>query len=185
MQHSRCLAISSRSACLAMAALAWLGLALPATAQTPPASQNAMSADLVPFKTTRTLVTPAARVVVPLDPPVVVSSGGVFKGESDLFGPFTALQHFTVYLGADGNPLFQIGDAVTTTPNGDALSSFIVVLFQPPTTPGIVPMQGAFTIRSGRGRFLGATGSGTVRGEVNMKTGAITLTTEGLVTRPK
>jgi hypothetical protein len=45
--------------------------------------------------------------------------------------------------------------------------------------------QGAFTIRSGRGRFLGATGSGVLRGEVDLKTGAVTVTVEGMVTRPK
>jgi hypothetical protein len=164
-----------------MAALALLGLSLPSAAQT-----NQPPLDLVAFKGTQVLVTPASRAVVPLDPPVAVSSGGIFKGESALFGPYTALQHFTVHLGTDGNPLFQIGEAVWTGTNGDALSfGPIVVLFPPPTTPGVAPMQGVFTIRSGRGRFLGATGSGTVRGEIDLKTGAATLTIEGMVSRPK
>ena len=185
MQHYRTSAISSRSACLAAAALALLGLALPATAQAPPTSQNPMSADLVPLKTTRTLVTPDTTVLVPTDPPVLIASGGVFKGESELFGPFTESHYFTIHLGADGNPLYQIGEAVSTMTNGDAISSSIVVLFLPPTTAGVVPFQGAFNIRSGRGRFLGATGSGIVRGERDLKTGAVTLITEGLVTRPK
>jgi hypothetical protein len=169
-----------------VAALTLLGLTLPAAAQAQQTTQNQPSLDLVAFKGTQTLVTPAARAVVPVDPPVVVSSGGVFKGDSALFGPYTALQHFTVHLGVDGNPLFQIGDAVWNGSNGDALSfGPIVVLFLPPTTPGVVPLQGVFTIRSGRGRFLGATGSGIIRGEVDMKTGAATLVIEGLVTRPK
>jgi hypothetical protein len=142
--------------------------------------------DLVTFKGTQTLVTPATTAVVPIDPAVVVSSGGVFKGQSALFGSYTALQHFTVHLGPNGNPLFQIGEAVWTGTNGDALSfGPVVVLILPPTTPGVVPLQGAFTIRNGRGRFLGATGSGTVRGEIDMKTGVATLVIEGMVTPPK
>lgn len=179
MQHNPFLSTAVRGTALA-AALSLLSLTLPADAQSLP------PLDLVTFKSTQTLVTPATRAVVPTDPPIIVSSGGVFKGESDLFGSYTALQHFTVYLGADGNPLFQIGEAVWTGTNGDALSfGPIVVLFLPPTTPGVVPLQGTFVIRSGRGRFLGATGNGTVRGEVNMKTGAATLVMEGVVTRPK
>jgi hypothetical protein len=185
MQHCRCASTAVRSAALA-AALTLLGLALPTASQAQQPPQNPMSLDLVAFKGTQTSVTPGATAVVPIDPPVVVSSGGVFKGESALFGPYTATQHFTIHLGVDGNPVFQIGEAVWTGTNGDALSfGPIVVLFLAPTTPGVVPLQGAFTIRSGRGRFLGATGSGIVRGEVDMKTGAVTLTIEGLVTRPK
>lgn len=185
MQLYRWSLTAARSARLTVAALTLLGFTLPsAQAQQTPQSQPTV--ELVAFKGTQTLVTPATRAVVPVDPPVVVSSGGVFKGDSALFGSYTALQHFTVHMGVDGNPLFQIGDAVWTGTNGDAISfGPIVVLFLPPTTPGVVPLQGVFTIRSGRGRFLGATGSGTVRGDVDMKTGAATLTIEGLVTRPK
>src|SRR4051794_30081329 len=126
---------AARTASLAVAALTLLGLALPAAAQTAQAPL-----DLVPFKGTQTLVTPASRAVIPLDPPVVVSAGGTFKGESDVLGPYTALQHFTIHLGVDGNPLFQIGDAVLTGSNGDALSAGpIVVMFLPPTAPGRFP----------------------------------------------
>lgn len=185
MQHCRCSSAAVRSAALA-AALSLLGLTLPVAAQSQQTAQGQPSVELVAFKGTQTRMTPAATAVVPVDPPVVVSAGGVFKGESALFGSYTALQHFTVHLGVDGKPLFQIGEAVWTGTNGDALSfGPIVVLFLAPTTPGVVPLQGVFTIRSGRGRFLGATGSGIVRGEVDMKTGAATLAIEGMVTRPK
>jgi hypothetical protein len=185
MHHSRCSSTAVRSAALA-AVLSLLGLALTAATQAQQTVQSQPPLDLVAFKGTQTLMTPDATVVLPTDPPVVASSGGVFKGESTLFGPYTATQQFTIHLGVDGNPLFQIGEAVWTGTNGDALSfGPIAVLFLPPTTPGVLPLQGAFTIRNGRGRFLGATGSGIVRGERDMKTGALTLTIEGQVTRPK
>jgi hypothetical protein len=185
MPHGRRSSTAARTAALA-AALGLLGLSFVVPTQAQQTAQSQPPLDLVAFKGVQTLMTPAATAVVPVDPPVMVSAGGVFKGESALFGPYTALQHFTIHLGADGNPLFQIGEAVWTGTNGDALSfGPIVVLILPPTTPGVVPLLGAYTIRSGRGRFLGATGSGIVRGEVNMNTGAATLTIEGLVTRPK
>jgi hypothetical protein len=141
---------------------------------------------MVAFQGVVTSVTPDSMGFVATDPPVMAAAGGVSKGESALFGPITATQHFTIHLGADGNPHFLIGESVWRGSNGDLLSlGPMVILVQPPTTSGIVTTQGAFIIRSGRGRFLGATGSGVLRGVVDLKTGAVTATLEGLVTRPK
>jgi hypothetical protein len=186
MKRPSCFASACRIHALAGSTLALLAFALPAVAQAEPTPQNPASTNLVAFKGILRSVTPDAMTPVPTDPPVVTAVGGVSKGESALFGPITATQHLTIHLGADGNPLFLIGESVWRGNNGDALSlGPMVILVQPPSASGIVTTQGAFTIRSGRGRFLGATGSGILRGEVDLKTGMVTVTVEGMVTRPK
>jgi hypothetical protein len=184
MNYRFCTASARRMAALGWSALALFGLALSVAAQ---AQQAEPAKDLVAFKGLQTTVgDPGTSLMIPLDPPILADAGGLFKGESELFGPYTANQHITTYLGVDGNPLFLIGEAVWTGANGDALSfSPIVVLVLPSTKPGVISLQGATTIRSGRGRFLGATGSATVHGERDLKTGVATLMIEGLVTRPK
>src|SRR5436190_1354434 len=160
---------------LALASLTLLLLALPAVAA---------PLDLVPLKGVHTSG-PAPGVLLPLDPPQVVSSAGTGAGQSDLVGSYATISHFTLHLGADGTPLYQEGDAVWTTAGGDALSFHVVLLSRPPTTPGTSRAEGVWTVSSGRGRFLGASGSGVVSGEQDLKTGVVTITTDGMVTRPK
>jgi hypothetical protein len=176
MKRQSCFATARRITALAGSTLALLGLALPAVAQAPQ--------DLVPFKATRTSAERWSSVVS-LDPPVQVDVIKV-KGESDLFGPYTADVHFTTYLGVDGLPMFSIGEQVWTGANGDSLTfSPLVVVRVPSTKPGVVLVYGRSIIRSGRGRFLGATGHAVGRTEWDLNTGTSTNVLEGMVTRPK
>jgi hypothetical protein len=177
MKRQPCSTSTPRITVLTLASLALLVSSLPALAAQP-------ALDLVPLKGVHvTGGVPGA--LLPLDPPEIVSSVGTGAGQSDLVGPYTTISHFTLHLSADGKPLYQEGDAVWTTASGDALSFHVVLLFRPPTSPGTALAEGVWTISSGRGRFLGATGSGVVRGEADLKAGTTTITSEGIVTRPK
>jgi hypothetical protein len=183
MKRQSCFATARRTTALAGSTLALLALALPVAAQAP---QSEPPKDLVPFKGMHTSPGEDWTSRVPLDPPVVVRVGKGIKGESEVFGPYTADVHFTTYLGVDGMPLFSIGEEVWTGANGDSLTfSPLVVVSLPSTKPGVLPYYGTSIIRSGRGRFLGATGHAVGRGEIDLNTGKVTNVREGLVTRPK
>jgi hypothetical protein len=73
---------------------------------------------------------------------------------------------------------------------GDSLSIELpAVLFLPQTTPGGPLFEGALFITNGKGRFLGARGSGFVKGVLNTdpatRVGTVVLTAEGFITRPR
>jgi hypothetical protein len=178
MRRQSCFATARRTTALAGSTLALLALALPAVAQAPQ--------DLVPFKASHTSPGETWYSRVPLNPPVDVRVGKGIKGESEVFGSYTADVHSTTYLGVDGMPLFSIGEEVWTGANGDSLTfSPLVVVHLPSTKPGVLPYYGTSIIRSGRGRFLGATGHAVGRGEIDLNTGTVTNVREGMVTRPK
>jgi hypothetical protein len=157
--------------CLALITLAMPGLAAPVAAQQP-------SKTVVPFKLTSSGVTEA--FVIPVSPPLLsVKISG--RGQSDLLGAFTETGHDFLHLGIDGVPHSATdGVAVFTGANDDAVFVRFSGLIRPAASPGTVSFEGAFTVTGGRGRFLGADGSGTIRGEVNDK-GAFTISYDGSV----
>jgi hypothetical protein len=143
--------------------------------------------DLVPFKVNWT---PQYQAFAIATDPVIVSFPSTVTGQSDLFGAFTGVALLTQRLGVDGKPLFATVVHEWTMANGDALSIEVpgmVGLSQ--ITPGGPVLAGALIITNGKGRFLGARGSGLIKGvpqtdPVNGKQTVI-LSAEGLITRPK
>jgi hypothetical protein len=161
----------------ALAIFALAGSALPGGAQE-------SGKDLIPFKIT---VSGKADVfVIPMDPPVT-SSRMSLKGTSDvLAGEVTLTDTHNLYFGVDGAPLKSInGMGVFSSPANDALFVFWDGVGRPTATPGTVQGLGAFTIRGGRGKFAGATGSGTFESVVNVANGDVSQVWSGLISLPK
>jgi hypothetical protein len=165
--------------CLTLITLAATWVAAPSFAQQP-------VKDLVPFKCSWTVQNQPT--VVATDP-AIVSLPSTATGQSDLFGAFSGVAVATQRLGVDGRPLYVTVVGEWTMANGDAISLEVLDVFLPPTAPGGPGVVGAVIITNGKGRFLGARGSGFVRGTLQKDpvTGAETviLTAEGLITRPK
>jgi hypothetical protein len=162
--------------------LALILLSLPWGAAPGFAQQPAKDLDLVPFQAA--YIVASQLISVPVAPPVVAQPG-TLTGQSDLLGPFTGVALANIQMGVDGTRLFNNVVGLWTAANGDTLSVHLTNLFLPQTAPGAPVFQGAFTIANGTGRFLGATGSGFSKGTFDPKTGAVTVSVEGLITRPK
>ncbi len=95
-------------------------------------------------------------------PRPIVSQQLSLAGDAPLLGRITHMEYHIGHVGADGAfKTVTDGTGVTTGAKGDALflswSGFVR-----PTAAGGVIGDGAFIITGGRGRFLGATGSGTL-----------------------
>jgi hypothetical protein len=120
---------------------------------------------------------------IPFDPPIAVASVS-FTGKFDLLGAVTWVSTGRVHFNADGAPTRETdGLAVITVSNGDALFLTYSGLVRV-TSAGFLGEQ-SFTIQGGKGRFLGATGSGSWRGVLESATTQATLEIEGVVSRPK
>jgi hypothetical protein len=166
------------SRALIMLSLPWG--AAPGFAQPPPN-------DLVPFKLSYTIQNQAFPIAT--DPPIV-SFPSTVTGQSDLFGAFTGAALSTQHLGADGKPLFATVVGEWTMASGDALSVEIpAIVGLPQPTPGGPLAEGVLIITNGKGRFLGARGSGFLKVVLQMdpvtRQGTVILSAEGLITRPK
>jgi hypothetical protein len=164
---------------LALTAVVLLGLAVPAGAQQAPL-------DLVPFKAT--LVAPLAQhqlVVIPLSPEIhsVTVTG---KGQADLLGEFAYVDHHFGHPGVDGQPLaITDGIGVLSAASGDALFVTYSMVARPSATQGVRPFEGAFTVAGGKGKFLGATGSGVSTIVLDTVKMEYTQTWAGMISRPK
>jgi hypothetical protein len=158
-------------------------LALPWSAAPRFAQQPAK--DLVPFKASWT--GQSQPIAVATDP-ALVSQPTTLTGQSDLFGAFTGVSLATVHQGVDGKNLYATIVGEWSMANGDALSIEVIDLFVPPT-PGGPLFEAALIITNGKGRFLGARGSGFIRGTLQTDPvthqGMVILSAEGLITRPK
>jgi hypothetical protein len=170
------------SLCLAVLSLMTLGVAFPQSGAAQQSPQDAVS-----FKAT--MVTPLAQVVVveiPLTPPIhsVTVTG---KGESDLLGSFTFVAHHFGRPGIDGLPVdFTDGLSVISGANGDALFVTYNLLFRPTAaTETLFPFEGGFIITGGKGKFVGAIGSGRSTLAWDFGKMNYTQTWEGTVSRPK
>jgi hypothetical protein len=94
--------------------------------------------------------------------------------------------HHTAPLGVDGIPKVADGIGVVTGSNGDALFFTWSGLVRPAATAGILMGENAFLVIGGRGRFRGASGSGTfnyVFDTVDKK--AVTASMDGMIAIPK
>lgn len=173
-----------------LTSLALIALALPCgtarSAAQPPAP------DLVPFKVSwMGAPAPGSGPSSIATDPAIVSLPSVVTGQSDLFGPFTGAALATQHLGVDGKPLYSTVVAEWTMASGDALSiELSAIVYLPQPTPGGPTSEGAFVITNGKGRFLGARGSGFLRQVLQIDpvthqvTGAL-LSAEGFITRPR
>jgi hypothetical protein len=163
---------SPRLRSLALACLSVLGLAVPGVAQ---AQQPAR--EMVPFKVaSKVKVDPAATYVIPLEPTLlsVKLTGG---GEAPPLGAFTTIESPQIRQGVDGKDLWTEALGVFSGTNGDA------VFYQ---YKGIVPrMEATFVITGGKGRFLGATGSGVMTWVATANQGEFICTFDGTISAPK
>jgi hypothetical protein len=161
----------------ALTVLVPLGLALPASAQSLPKDQ-------VPFKASfkgkfQALLTVEA-------PPISGSLHETATGQATPLGEFKWAAHLRVYGGVDGTDAFLIGEAGSfIAANGDAITVTYVVLPRDLSNPEIGVYEGAWVVTGGRGRYAGATGSGTVRFEVKFAPGEVSTTWTGSVSAPK
>ena len=163
----------------ALMALALLGLGVPSAAQ---AQEPAK--DLVAFKAT---LTGFPNVVQIPREPAVLSVHLSLTGQSDLLGSITWIEHHYTRVGVDGIARSPTGIAVLTAANGDALFIDWFGQANPPTNAGIITGESNFYVTGGRGRFLGAIGSGVLRfvlDPADQKTG-LSWSVEGMVSRPK
>jgi hypothetical protein len=165
---------------LALTTLALLGMAYPC-----PSGAQQSTQDLVPFKATLTGPLPTIAGVVPVEPPMVFGSVSLV-GEASFLGQARWVDLHTGQLGVDGIPKSQDGVGVMSGANNDAIFIRWRGLIRPTSTPGVFTGDLAYVVTGGRGRFLGATGSGLqtfVFDPVDKK--AVTFSWDGMISRPK
>jgi hypothetical protein len=131
----------------------------------------------VPFKATMTGPLPE-QFEIPVSPPVfAVKETGA--GEADLLGPFQWVGHFMQHGGPDVRSprLLTDGIGVMKASNGDA----IFFLYSGKVILGLdsQPRELAFVVTGGQGKFLGATGSGLFRDNVDFIGSKFTRSVEG------
>jgi hypothetical protein len=160
-----------------------LGLALPAAAQAQQAAQS-QPANLVPLKFA--YVSTGDSTTIPVSPPIVPTSLVIIRGQADYLGPITGMGHVINHLGADGNLAYNDGGVlVLNAVNGDAVFFTFVGVVRPSTRPGTLTLEEPMIITGGKGRFLGATGSGVLNLVVDFSNGQATGTFAGMITAPK
>ena len=139
----------------------------------------------VPFKAT--MAGEFRGLVIPLPAPIV-SEQLTCKGQADLLGPLTSIEHYFARLDVDGK-LSSVTDGigVFAGANGDALFITYSGLARPAAAGEAGRQELAFTVTGGQGRFAGATGSGVIRDAIFFKDNLFTITREfeGVVTAPK
>jgi hypothetical protein len=140
--------------------------------------------DLVPMKGTVTGV--GDSFLIPMDPPILTgrSTGA---GQVELLGQQFAVTWIGLgitTLGVDGTPLSTDGLNVFTYPEGSAAFVHTIALIRPSTKAGYLAYEGTWTLTGGRGMFLGASGSGTWGGEIEIATGKTTASWQGANVMP-
>jgi hypothetical protein len=156
---------------VAAAAAAASGLAKPAQAAETPAP--------VPFKWT--VAGKFDFFVIPFDPPVG-SGRMILKGQSDVLGgEITMTDMHTGHLDNAGNLNRSTdGMAVLAGPGGDAIFAHWSGVARPDPATGII-FRGGFTVKGGRGRYAGATGSGTFDSVPDLAKSEVTQVWEGVI----
>jgi hypothetical protein len=166
-----------RSNCLVLAAVAALSLTISAAAQAqqPPKDALAFKAEVSGSFSTNP--------PVPTEPPIITAWMSL-KGRSDLLGgEISFVDTHYWQMGIDGNPQTATSlGGVFTGPSGDAL--FIVWDAVIPRPDGVVGGYGRFLVRGGRGKFAGASGSGTMISALP-GTNQVTQVYEGAILLPK
>lgn len=175
MRHRRCVI-----GC-AVTTLALLGLAGPGRTQS--AGQN-----LVPFTASTKLDSALSNsLVIPTSPPLE-SSNLVGMGEGSPIGAFTFAGHRIMRLDVEGKPLgVKEGVVVFSAANGDAIFLSYGGVVRQTDTAGVIIQESVFQVTGGRGRFLGATGSGVQRVTVDQRQNPPVRTGgyEGVISPPK
>lgn len=156
-----------------------VGLGRVAGAQEPPREQ-------VPMTMSLTIPWPQPRHAIPLSPPITVGLNTA-RGEHELLGSYTLQEHALVRFDTDGGQPVSITDgfAALTGENGDAIFIAWSARYLQPTEPYEVVIEGIYTVTGGRGRYLGATGSGVIRRLFDVDTELFIGTLEGTVSRLK
>jgi hypothetical protein len=118
----------------------------------------------------------AAGYLLPLEPPL-----GVYKmvgsGEAAPFGPVTAVEHGFSQRGLDGKELWYEAIGVFSGANGDAVFFTYRGVSQTP--------EATLVITGGKGRFLGARGTGIMTAVPGAAAGDWTCTFSGTISAPK
>jgi hypothetical protein len=162
-----------------LSALAVAGLLGPAAAQA-----QEQPKDQVSFKWT---VSGKFDVfVIPFDPPVA-SARMILKGTSDVLGgEITMTDMHTANFGADGNlNRSNNGMSVFAGPSGDALFVIWDGVGRVNPTNGALAGIAGFTIKGGRGKFAGATGSGIFDSVLDVAKAEVTQVWQGTIVVPK
>jgi hypothetical protein len=150
-------------------------------------TQNA-GKDFVPFSVTTRLDSARSNtLVIPTNPPLD-SANVVGTGEGTPIGAFTFAGHRILTLDVEGKPLgVKEGIVVFSAANGDAIFLSYSGVVRQTDTAGVIIQETAFQVTGGRGRFLGATGSGIQRVTVDQRQSPPVRTGgyEGVISAPK
>jgi hypothetical protein len=161
--------------------LALLALAAPGRTQT--AGQS-----FVQFRAATKLDSALSHsVVIPTSPPLE-SSNLVGTGEGNPIGAFTFAGNRIMRLDVEGKPLgVKEGVVVFSAANGDAIFLSYGGVVRQTDTAGVIVQESVFQVTGGRGRFLGATGSGVQRVTVDQRQSPPVRTGdyEGVISAPK
>jgi hypothetical protein len=175
------MSLRSRAFGCVVTTLALLGLAGPGRTQN--TGQN-----FVPFSvTTRLDPVRSNTLVIPTSPPLD-SANVVGTGEGTPIGAFTFAGHRTLSLDVEGKPLgVKEGVVVFSAANGDAIFLSYSGVVRQTDTVGVIVQETAFQVTGGRGRFLGATGSGVQRVTVDQRQSPPVRTGgyEGVISAPR
>ncbi len=164
------------AACIAAGAAAAASLAGPAIAQD-------KTADFVPFKATAQGPIPPP-LQIPLNPPIV-SQHLQLTGNASSLGAITHVEYHIAHVGVDGAfKSVSQSEGVMSAANGDAVFLKYSGLVRP-TADGGIMVESAFLITGGQGRFLGASGSGTLITNPDLVKGVVTFTWDGVVSAPQ
>jgi hypothetical protein len=136
----------------------------------------------VPFTATLT-GTPPEQFEIPVDPPVY-SQKETVAGQGDLIGAVQWVGHAMQSGGPDFRTprLLSEGVGAMTAASGDA----IFFRYSGKVIPGIDSQNRelAFVITGGKGRYLGATGTGLFKDSIDFSMNRFTRTIEGSITIP-
>jgi hypothetical protein len=148
-----------------------------------PGAAQVKAADFVPFKATAQGAIGDA-LQIPLSPPIL-SQHLSLAGDAPLLGKITHVEFHIAHIGADGAfKTVTDGTGVMTGANGDALFLSWSGFVRPTATGGIMG-DGAFIITGGQGRFVGASGNGTLITNPDLVKKEVTFTWDGIVSAPK
>jgi hypothetical protein len=165
----------SNSLRVALTSLALLALSLPAIAQQAPQ-------DRVPLKVyIKGSPQGPPAFLIPLDPPLSIANV-TWPGQSELLGPISFIETDQIQLGTDGAPISSNGIGVIQAANSDSL--FVRWLGLVRLTATGMACEHSFVITGGKGRFVGASGNGAMKGELDFTKNEGWLNLEGVVSKP-
>jgi hypothetical protein len=128
-----------------------------------------------------------AILTLPFEPPVL-SGHPSLTGDSPLLGKVAYVDHHYANTTPDGVPVFAKGRAVLSGERGNALFFEWATQIRGTATGGVLQIsenKGTFVITGGRGRYVGATGSGTISIDTDFASNQLVFTFDGMVTPGK